>query len=255
MSAPLAALLRTEREGTEPIMVPKSPKPHRLVENWPKPPRPSYGAPGFTAEGESRRRRIATVLFREIEHRGGKVTPNKERPTDTDHFDVSFFGETIEVTFQERLKMIKIPPDPKQSYSYERTEWHPTGLLRLRFENYLDVPIRREWNDTETKRIEDRLRDILIALYLAIEAERLRNERFRLEAVRRAAEEQRRWERAERERREREEVQALLAEVKAWEEAQRIRSYVKAMRGRASKPSAWLAWALSVANRLDPAKH
>jgi hypothetical protein len=53
------------------------------------------------------------------------------------------------------------------------------------------------------KRIEGRLREIIIALYFATEAERLRNERFPREAVRRAEEEQRRWEREERERQER----------------------------------------------------
>jgi hypothetical protein len=254
MSEPLAALLRAEREASEPIAVPNSPKLHGLVEAWPKPQKPSYGLPWFTTEGESRRRRIASVLFREIERRGGSVSANKDHERDTDRFCVTFFNETIEVHFRERLAMVKVPPDPKQSYSYERTEYHPTGQLRLRFENYLDVPIRREWNDRETKRIEERLREILIALYIAIEAERLRNERLRQEAVRHAREEQRRWECEERERRQREAVAELLAEATAWEDARRIRSYVKAMKGRSGKDARWVEWALSVADRLDPPK-
>lgn len=73
----LAALLRAEREASEPIAVPNSPKLHGLVEAWPKPQKPSYGLPWFTTEGESRRRRIASVLFREIERRGGSVSANK----------------------------------------------------------------------------------------------------------------------------------------------------------------------------------
>jgi hypothetical protein len=252
MSEPLAALLRAEREASEPIAIPNSPKLHGLVEAWPKPQKPSYGLPWFTTEGESRRRRIASVLFREIERRGGSVSANKDHERDTDRFCVTFFNETIEVHFRERLTMVKVPPDPKKSYSYERTEYHPTGQLRLRFENYLDVPIRREWNDRETKRIEEQLRGILVALYIAIEAERLRNERFRQEAERRARDEQRRWEREERERREREAVQALLAEAKAWEDARRIRRYVEAMKERVEPE--WEAWALAVADRLDPVR-
>jgi hypothetical protein len=125
------------------------------------------------------------VLFREIERRGGSVSPHKENENDTGRFDVTFFGETIEVSFRERLTMVKVPPDSKRRYSYGTTKYHPTGRLQLRFENYLDHTIRREWNDTETKRIEARLRDILIALYIAVEAERVRNERFRQEAARR----------------------------------------------------------------------
>jgi hypothetical protein len=250
----LGALLRAEREIIEAVPIPKSPKPHPLVESWPKPRKPSYGLPWFTNEGESRRRRIASVLFREIERRSGHISPNKEHRDDTHRFDVTFFGETIEVTFRERLKMVKVPPDPKRSYSYETTEYQPTGMLQLRFENYLDHTIRREWNDTERKRVDERLREILIALYFAIEAERLRNERFRQEAARRAAEDQRRWEREERERQEREAVQMLLNEAKAWDDAERIRTYVDVVRKRGHESDTWMQWALGVADKLEPTR-
>lgn len=73
MPAPLTALLRAERGGIEPIAVPASPKPHPLVEAWPKPQKPSYGVAPFTTEAESRGRRIASVLFREVERRGGSL--------------------------------------------------------------------------------------------------------------------------------------------------------------------------------------
>src|SRR5580658_7941947 len=56
MPEPLAALLRAERAVLEPIAVPNSPKPHRLVAAWPRPQKPSYGVQWFTAEGESLRR-------------------------------------------------------------------------------------------------------------------------------------------------------------------------------------------------------
>jgi hypothetical protein len=252
MPKPLAALLRAERQASEPIIVPKTPKAHGLVEAWPMPQKPSYGVARFTAGAESRRRRIATVLFREVEQRGGKVSKNRWHEHDRDRFSIELFNATVNVTFQERLKMVKIPPDPKKPYSYERTEWHPTGLLRLRFENYFNIPIRREWNETEEKPIEGRLREILIALYFAVEAQRQSDEQDRRETARRAAEGQRRWEREERERREREAVQALLSQVKAWDDARRIRDYVNAVKGCAGKESGWVDWALGVADRLDP---
>jgi hypothetical protein len=254
MPEPLAALLRAERAALDPIAVPNSPKPHRLVEAWPRPQKPSYGVPWFTAEGESRRRRIASILFREIERRGGAVAVSKEHVRDNHRFNITFFNETIEVSFRERTAMVKVPPDPRRSYSYGATEYHPTGFLRLRFENYLDVPIRREWNDRETKRLEERLREILIGLYIAIEAERLRNERFRQERQREAEAECRRWQREERERNEREAVQARLAKVNAWEDARRIRGYVAVMEDAQSPSPDWISWALSVADKLDPSK-
>jgi hypothetical protein len=235
MPESLAALLEAECAALDPIAVPNSPKPHRLVEAWPRLQKPSHGVPWFTAEGESRRRRIASVLLREIERRGGNVSLTKNHEQDTHRFSVTFFNETIEVLFRELTTMVKVPPDPRKSYSYGTTEYHPTGRLRLRFENYLDVPIRREWNDRETKRLEERLRDILIALYIAIEAERLKNERFRQERQREADAERRRWEREEQERREREAVQTLLTAVKAWDDARRIRGYVAAMKDGQSR--------------------
>ena len=254
MPKSLAALLHAERDAPELIAVPNSRKPHRLVETWPKPQKPSYGVARFTNEAEARRRRIATVLFREIERRGGTVLASKEHESDIHRFNVIFFNEVIEVSFRERLTMVKVPPDPKRSYSYERTEWHPTGLLRLRFENYLDVPIRREWNDAEKKPLEGRLREILTALYIAIEAERLRNERLRQEAAQRAEEDRRRWERQERDRREREAAEALLAEAKCWEDARRIRNYVAAVGQAGHESAAWVEWALNVAEKLEPAR-
>jgi len=255
MPEPLAALLRAERAAREPIAVPNSPKPHLLVEAWPRPQKPSYGVPWFTGEGESRRRRIASILFREIERRGGTVSASKEHERDTHRFNITLFNETIEVSFRERLTMVKVPPDPRRSYSYGTTEYHPTGLLRLRFENYLDVPIRREWNNRETKRLEARLSEILIGLYIAVEAERLRNERFREERRREAEAGRRRWEREERERRDREAVQALLTEVNAWDDARRIRGYVAVRKESDGASPDWINWALSVADRLDPAKN
>lgn len=194
------------------------------------------------------------MLFREIEQRNGKVSKSRWREDDPNRFSIELFNTTINVTLQERLKMVKIPPDPKRPYSYARTEWHPTGLLRLRFENYFNVPVRREWNETEEKPLEGKLHEILMALYFAVEAQRQSDEHDRGEAARRAAEEQRRWEQQERERREREEVQTLLNEAKAFDDAQRIRSFVEEVKHLAAKPPAWVEWALGVADRLDPTR-
>ena len=130
MPEPLATLVRAEREATEPIAVPQSPKPHPIVGAWERPHKPSYGVAQFTPATESRRRRIASVFFREVEKRGGSVKAETAQK-----FKVTFFGATIEVALKERLKMVDVPADSKTLYSYARKEWHPTGFLRLRFEN------------------------------------------------------------------------------------------------------------------------
>ncbi|HVA28176.1 MAG TPA: hypothetical protein VNF68_08355, partial [Candidatus Baltobacteraceae bacterium] len=251
----LAALLKAEREATEPIHVPESPKPHPIVEQWPAVER---SAETLARTSESRRRRIATILFREIEKLGGSVAPhvdNRYYPHRTydNRSKVTFFGATIDVTLKARTTGVTIPADPKRPYSYEHKEWRATGLLRLRFENYFDVPVRREWNETEEKPLETRLREVLIGLFIATEVVWRANERH-AEAERLRAEAELRWLEAERKRKEEEKrVNALLAESKAWEDARRIRAYVAVViEKEGESEQEWAAWAQSIADRIDP---
>jgi hypothetical protein len=244
----LARLLATERASVEPILVPTSLKPHPIVASWPKPQKPSYGVASWSPAAEARRRKIASVLFREVEKRGGKVEAVHD-----EKYKWTLFGRTIEVVLRERTKKITIPADPVRPYSYERTEWHPIGLLRLRFENYLDVPIRRNWDETEARPLETRLREVLVAWFTAIEAERQRNES--IEALHRKWEEDRiRHELLqEKRRKERKEADSLLADAKSWEDAARLRAFVAAVVAKDGDAVAdWAAWAIGVADRMDP---
>lgn len=102
MPRALAALLRAERESSQKIAVPKTPKPHILVQSWPVLQRPSQSLAAFTTAGESRRRRIATVLFREIERRGGNVMKDRWHEHDSDRFSVNLLDATINITLKER---------------------------------------------------------------------------------------------------------------------------------------------------------
>ena len=78
MPQALAKLLAAERAQTEPTIVPASPKPHPIVADWPKPRKPSYGVASWSPGAEARRRKIASVLFREMEKRGGTISNDKD---------------------------------------------------------------------------------------------------------------------------------------------------------------------------------
>lgn len=249
MHEPIAALLQAEQQA-EPIHVPQSPKPHAIVASWPVPSR------GDAAE--SRRRRIATVLMREIEKRGGIVARHvdERNPSwiDTHRFNATFFGTTIKIALEEQQRMVEIPADPKRPYSYPRNEWQGTGLLRLRFDEYFNVPIQHRWNETAKNRLEDKLHDIIVGLLIALEAEWQRKEQ-RAEEERRRAEVQLRWLQAEEKRvKEQKRVDALLEDARAWKEAQLIRDYVAAVAATtgSERSSEWIAWAKSVADSIDP---
>lgn len=247
----IAAAVEAERNATAPIVVPQSPKPHPIIASWERARQPSYGPPNFTPATEARRRRIASVLLRELEKRGAKIKPNGGHK-----FEITIFGQTIETTLAEKLTQVKLPltaDDLKYSWHREKgfkTELRPSGLLRLRFENYFDSPVRREWLETEEKRLEGRLREVIVALFFATAAERKAAEAFAERERQRFEEEQRRWEIEERRREERERVVALIEEVDAWAQARRLREYVETAKD--SRDDEWVNWARSVADVIDP---
>jgi hypothetical protein len=133
----IAQAIEVERSVADPIAFPKSPAPHPIVKSWERARQPAYGSSTFTVATESRRRRIATVLFREIERRGGKVSGENEHK-----FKVTLFRQTIEMTLYERTKQVQVPltqDERKYSWNAERgykTDMQPAGLLRLRLEHY-----------------------------------------------------------------------------------------------------------------------
>jgi hypothetical protein len=247
----IAAAIETERTADEPIAVPSSPKPHPIVASWERARQPSYGPPNFTPATESRRRRIASVLFRKIEKRGAKIIANGEHK-----FEITLFGQMIEMTFGEKLTQVRLPLNPedlKDSWLRDKgykTELRPSGVLRLRFDNYFNAPIRREWLETEDKPLEGRLREVIVGLFIAAAAERKRTQERAEWERQRQLEEIRRWEAEERRRKERERVEDLLKEADAWAQARRLREYVDA--SQSDREDRWVKWARDVADAIDP---
>jgi hypothetical protein len=137
---------------------------------------------------------------------------------------------------------------------------HKQGL-RLSIEEYA-TGMRKTWQDSERRRVEDILPKFIEALILI--AAKLRE---------RDMERQRRQEELERQRQQREveiaaykaeeqRVNKLYTESAAWCKAKQIRDYVEAVRSDllkkqgniepGSEAARWLAWALQQADRLDP---
>ncbi len=251
----IAQAIEAERAANEPVPFPQSPTPHAIVKSWERARKQSYGSPTFTPTTESRRRRIVSVLLREIEKRGGKVSAENEHT-----LSIGLFRQTIELTVTERMVQERVPLTGKEreygwyaSRGY-RTELRPSGLLRLRLEHYFRHALRKEWNETEAKPLEGQLREVIIALYIAAAALQREAEAEAVRRQREAEEQQRRWEAAEKRRNERERVKALLEDVESWADAQKLRSYILAVERsgvRSSEPD-WFTWARRIADALDP---
>ncbi len=246
--------IEQERSAEEPIAVPKSPNPHPIVQAWGPAKQPSFGPPSFTPAAEARRRRIATVFFREIEKRGGKIVQ--------DGLDliVTMFGQRFEITLREKLKQMHVPlsdSDRRLGWNVDRgynTELRPSGLLQFRIDTYI-TGVQREWTESESKPLEGRIRVIIIGLYLVAAAlksqaeERAERERQWL------IQEKRRLEVEEQRRKERERVKVLIDEANAWEKANRVRLYITARKSilrDASTTDEWVEWANRVAESIDP---
>jgi hypothetical protein len=131
---------------------------------------------------------------------------------------------------------------------------------------------RATWQDDESGRLESRLTEIAIQLVLSAEFQHresgIRRHQWRVERKTQLEEEQRerkrKAERAECERRERLEqawIERLLKDASAFQQAGVIRKYVEAIRWSLSSSGAssngelerWSQWALSEADRIDPA--
>jgi hypothetical protein len=128
------------------------------------------------------------------------------------------------------------------------------------------------WSDDEDGKLENRLREISIAIVLVGERQYRKARQFSYEWDRRSFEEQIEQARKAREEAEQQEQEArlqaekdaissLLSKVSAHHQAQQIRAYVvatttspHAVQGRAfdGEREAWARWALAVADHLDP---
>ncbi|WP_250510326.1 hypothetical protein [Caballeronia sp. GACF4] len=128
------------------------------------------------------------------------------------------------------------------------------------------------WSDGEDGKLEDRVREIGVAIVLTGERQYRKAREFsyegarhsfqqKVERARKAREEAEQRDLEARLQAERDRVTRLLDQVSGWQQAQQIRAYVEAVlsspgavAGRAFEGNreAWGAWARAVANGLDP---
>lgn len=211
---------------------------------------------------------IFDTLIKESEVLGytWKVTSDDKTLVEVD-------GEPLAIKLAERLSKQIIPPRPPTSrrrtarwepdFSLLRApqfEWSSTGELSLQIDACTEYGKRKNWTDTKTGKIEEKLTSILDgfeAIAESVKSLRLKNEEARRE---RMAEEVVRLERAKREESHRRLRHKLVENTKRWEQAQRLRAFIQATCDASATTSEhsqqqtalWAAWATSQANLLDP---
>lgn len=211
---------------------------------------------------------IFDTLIKASEARGQcwKVTADNETSIEID-------GEELKLLLKERITRITIPPPPPpppkrgvpwtpdfQPRVAPQYEWVPTGELSLQLEADTEYGMRKNWADTKTKRLEDRLADVVDGLALitiSIKAMRARREEESRQSLIREA---RRLERARYEESQRRLRHMLVKNSKSWQRAQELRAFIQATcEAHANSPqhvqeqtALWVSWASAQADMLDP---
>lgn len=212
--------------------------------------------------------RIMDAVIRGLIARGHRVLIESEGKVTTvalvDEEKLAF--GTVEVVKRKKKEISPAEQRERQRnpYRYYPTEYvyTATGLLSFHIKDDAVWDVRKSWSDGKRQKIENRLNDIVFGFAVAAEG---KCERRR--ALERQEQERREWERiryqkAQEIRKEEERLKELHQEVDNWHRSERIRAYVEAVRLDAQSPgsesssdlSAWIEWALSHADRLDPLK-
>ena len=184
---------------------------------------------------------------------------------------VEIFGEKVTYTLREKFKTHERPEEERgwkkingklrylSRYCYENQ-----GNLSLKIETYRTDRLRKSWNDSKLKKLEEKLTEALIGFIAFADAERRERrerERWRQEQAEkeRIRAEQRRQQEIEQKR-----IQILERQARDWAFSKHLREYIAQVeiqaRDRALEPdieqglNKWLFWANKYADRVDPFK-
>jgi hypothetical protein len=155
-------LVNTETAPGERIVVQRSlSKAHPIVQEWIK----RTAAP--IPKTESRRLRILSTLFNELEKRGHSLL---SAPNPTGNIAVKVLEEAVEFSLKERQKQSRVeltPEEKRYSFGLDRG-WRqvlePTGKLVFMIQSWLDSGMRKQWSDTGRKPLDQQLNDIIAGL-------------------------------------------------------------------------------------------
>jgi len=277
LPAELKEAVETARSAASEIKIPERlTRPHEIIALWlaererrrqearreRDPWRRKHIDPGELTQSDRRQHLILDALFKALEKQEARIKQGERR-----ELIVELKGEKIEVQLREKHKQTRRPPtdEEKKSWPYRDgslvRELQPSGHLVFSIKTYLPAGLRREWVESERKRIEDLLPDVVATLIAAgpllIEQRRQREE---AERQRRIAE-QRRYEEQQRRKRDNNRWRRFVDIAGDWRDLELARAFLTAVKqtemdhekeigGR--KLGEWLSWAEDRICTADP---
>jgi len=218
-------------------------------------------------DSERRQHRILDTIFRAVEKRG--FTVGSERP---EQFFFTYEKEKIECRLREKNRQVKRPKtsDERRWSSYGDKDWvqelAPTGNLVFTIESWCrrEDSIKKEWLESETKRLESFVTEIVANILLAGPSlVRLRTEREEQRLKSQEAERLRQIEQARR-KTDRNRWRALVEHAERHDTAANVRALLKVLESGGGDSarmigdrsvSDWIAWARDRLHDFDPANH
>lgn len=191
--------------------------------------------------------RFADALIKNLKRRGHEVKIVNGKTI------LCLFGEEFQINFRECTKRDQII-DNHGSYSWKRTVYIPTGILKFTVHGYYG----REWRDRGLL-LEEQLAKILAQLELLGMRAKKERDTFRARQVEYEVKKKEEDEKREQKLHEVRRFKSLLSEAKHFDEAQMIRRYIEAVKEKVKKDSMltgkdreWIHWAEAKADWFDP---
>jgi len=231
---------------------------------------------GVSEEQKERVYRIFSTIFKAFEHLGYSVvikTPRAERyynytPRVYDNETYICLGQDgVPICVKEKQQRVDHKPT-KEELEEKRTSSYihippydlvKTGKLNFEINEYHSK--RKNWRDSDNRKIEDQIGEIIIWVMEAIHVVKMMQEKREAEKTRRLEEETRQQQLAEKSKHELEEVELLEELVSDWERAEKIRRFTDSVELKSTKITDekykeellnWLIWARNKADWLDP---
>ena len=224
----------------------------------------SWDKPRFDSSMDRRRLRILNSLFFAVAKMNGKASVSGR---ETLNIGISFFQQHLPLS----LERLKSPSRRAQLVGNAEESSDPRLCLSI-LKGWGSEEALATWRDDDEQKLETRMTDIAVQLTLAAEIKYRENAlhqyQWRIQRKAELEEEQRKRkleaERAEKERQKRIEqgrVNRLLRDAAAFQQAGEIRKYVDTIRRSLARDGSssseevekWSEWALSQADRIDPA--
>jgi hypothetical protein len=193
----------------------------------------------------SRALRFMDTLLKLMEKRGHTVKISS-------HSTIIVFEQRYHLRLTEKNKRVK----RETNYSWDEHDLEPTGILSLKIDRTYPL---KEWSDTKTKPLEDKLADILAWIELRAKEDKEHEIANKIWHEKQEILRQKKEELQKKKVEELSKFESLFHTATRWHKSQYIRSFIKEFQDFARKNNTlneenkqWIEWAKEKADWYDP---